>query len=140
MDETLVLLIVGIVVFVLFLLAFSLLFAKKPEAGWKMKVVAKLNELHKLSASNDPIILRSILIDADKLLDNTLKYKRVHGETMGERLKNAKRLFDKQSYNELWEAHKLRNRLVHDMEITTNTKQLKANYKKFIKAVRYLSS
>ena len=36
------------------------------------------------------------------------------GETMGERLKFAHNLFDKNLYNEIWSAHKLRNTLVHE--------------------------
>jgi len=38
----------------------------------------------------------------------------VEGQAMGDRLKNAKNLFNPQSYDKLWQAHKLRNSLVHE--------------------------
>jgi hypothetical protein len=33
---------------------------------------------------------------------------------MGERLKMAKDTFDRDLYNKIWEAHKVRNNLVHE--------------------------
>ncbi len=53
------------------------------------------------------------IIEADKLVDDQLK-NHFPGETMGERLMNI----DKTkllSIDGLWEAHKVRNRLAHDM-------------------------
>ncbi len=60
-----------------------------------------------------PSQLRQALITADKTLDNALRDV-VAGETMGERLKNAKTKFDYSTYNKIWEAHKLRNNVVHE--------------------------
>lgn len=60
-----------------------------------------------------PSQLRQALITADKSLDNALR-DLVLGESMGERLKNAKDLFEWDVYQKLWEAHKLRNNLVHE--------------------------
>ncbi len=60
-----------------------------------------------------PSQLRQGLIVADKTLDNALK-DLVSGENMGERLKAAKDLFDYQTYDKLWKAHKMRNSLVHE--------------------------
>jgi hypothetical protein len=55
---------------------------------------------------------RMAVIDADRLLDQALKQSNVRGETMGERLKNARGRF--KNNQAIWEAHKLRNRLVHE--------------------------
>jgi hypothetical protein len=60
-----------------------------------------------------PAQLRQALIVADKSLDNALR-DLVVGESMGERLKNAKELFDWDVYQKLWEAHKIRNNIVHE--------------------------
>ncbi|MBD3366245.1 hypothetical protein GF360_02770 [candidate division WWE3 bacterium] len=62
-----------------------------------------------------PSQLRQALITSDKLLDAALKDV-VSGENMGQRLKNAKDLFDWSVYDKLWKAHKVRNALVHDLE------------------------
>ena len=58
--------------------------------------------------------MKQALLEADKLLDLGLKDKIVKGETMGERLKSAQNLFENNLYNEIWQAHKLRNQLVHE--------------------------
>lgn len=60
--------------------------------------------------------LRQAVTDADKLLDNVLRTQNFRGETMGERLKNAKTRFsDYRHYDGAWRAHKVRNALVHEV-------------------------
>jgi hypothetical protein len=66
-----------------------------------------------LLGQKGPSHLRQALIVADKSLDNALR-DLVLGESMGERLKNGKDLFQWDLYQKLWEAHKLRNNVVHE--------------------------
>ncbi len=56
---------------------------------------------------------KQALITADRSLDTAFK-DTTTGETMGERLKNMRDRFDRPIYNQIWEAHKLRNSLVHE--------------------------
>lgn len=53
------------------------------------------------------------VIEADKLVDDALQAAGYSGETMGERLMNIEN-GQIQTINGLWDAHKIRNRLVHD--------------------------
>lgn len=73
----------------------------------------------------------STLIEYDKLLDHYLKNRKVSGETLGERLKNARGLFGKSDYNQIWEAHKLRNRVVHEVGINIDKKELELHISNF---------
>lgn len=73
---------------------------------------ANINNLLK---GKSPSQLRQALITADKTLDNALR-DIVDGQTMGERLKNARDKFDPITYNKLWDAHKIRNNLVHEAD------------------------
>jgi hypothetical protein len=66
-----------------------------------------------LLSQKGPSQLRQALINADKTVDNALR-DMVDGETMGDRLKEAELFFDRELYNKVWEAHKLRNNLVHE--------------------------
>jgi hypothetical protein len=66
-----------------------------------------------LLSAKGPSQLRQALISADKCLDNVLR-DLIPGETMGERLKNAENIFDKNLYNKIWQSHKIRNTLVHE--------------------------
>ncbi len=54
------------------------------------------------------------VIEADKLVDETLKNAGFAGETLGERLMNIDRS-QLETLESLWTAHKIRNRLAHDM-------------------------
>lgn len=73
---------------------------------------ANINNLLK---GKSPSQLRQALITADKTMDNALR-DIVDGQTMGERLKNARDKFDPLTYNKLWDAHKIRNNLVHEAD------------------------
>ncbi len=77
------------------------------------KIDQDWQHIQTLLFGKSPSQLRQALILADKSLDNALK-DLVAGETMGERLKNAKSLFDALLYDKLWSAHRCRNALVHE--------------------------
>lgn len=54
------------------------------------------------------------LLDADKLLHVVLKKKGYQG-SVGEQLKKAGKLFT--NINDVWSAHKLRNRIAHELDV-----------------------
>lgn len=67
------------------------------------------------------------VIEADKLLDVALKAKGFTGETMGERLKSAGAgLGNRNEQNAIWNAHRLRNRLVHEETKVSQQQALQA--------------
>lgn len=79
---------------------------------WKQVVAYAQNETTWLQA----------IVAGDRLLDNALKARKYAGETMGERLIAAK---DKLTRRQLvWEAHKLRNRLVHEDNVRLTRAQV----------------
>ena len=53
------------------------------------------------------------VIEADKLVDDLLKLAGYQGETMGDRLMSIEQ-GQLESLSGLWEAHKIRNKLVHE--------------------------
>ena len=79
------------------------------------KIQADWTKISELLATRQPAQLKQALIMADRSLDAALKDV-VKGETMGERLKNAKNMFDKETYGKVWEAHKIRNNMVHESD------------------------
>ena len=62
--------------------------------------------------------LQLAIFEADKLLDHALKGRGFSGETMGERLKSARGAF--MNNDAVWNAHKLRNRLAHEQQVSLN--------------------
>lgn len=78
------------------------------------------------------------VVSADKLLDYVLKA-RVPGETMGDRLKNARNVFTSaEAYQAAWNGHKLRNRLVHEADYQTVSWEAKKAIQDFERALRDL--
>lgn len=71
-------------------------------------------KIEELLVLGKPSQLRQAVIEGDKIVDSVLK-ELVLGESMGARLKSARELFSSRDiYNGLWEAHKIRNSLVHE--------------------------
>jgi hypothetical protein len=79
----------------------------------ELKIKRDWENIELMLQQKSPAQLKQALLMADKALENALKDV-VTGETMGERLKNAKQKFDPVTYNKLWEAHKIRNSMVHE--------------------------
>ncbi|HVE80677.1 MAG TPA: hypothetical protein VNA68_00850 [Candidatus Dormibacteraeota bacterium] len=57
--------------------------------------------------------IRHAVMEADKLLDYVMKQQGYAGQTMADRLKIAQK--NLKNRNAVWEAHKLRNVLVHEV-------------------------
>lgn len=78
------------------------------------------------------------VINADKLLDIALKKRSFRGETMGERLISAKNILSRKQ--RVWDAHKLRNRLVHEENIKLDRKKTLEALKGFESALKDLGA
>lgn len=65
---------------------------------------------------NDEANLKLAVIEADNLLDDILKRMGLEGKDMGERLEKISKEQLK-SLDEIWEAHRLRNLIVHESGI-----------------------
>ena len=83
--------------------------------------------------------LKSAVLDADKLFDQAMKQAGVRGETMGERLKNARRHFDdRTAYENVWRAHKLRNTMAHEIGFDLVPSQVREALADFERGLREL--
>jgi len=85
--------------------------ASEPAMAGPMQT--RWNEIVEHIGSNREGEWKYAVIEADKLVDDQLK-SRYGGETMGERLRGIEKT-QLVSIDGLWEAHKIRNRLAHDV-------------------------
>ncbi len=118
MDSAL-LIMLGAVLFVAILLLVIMATTRKSPRGidveeFRAKWLKIENEL-----KDDEPSCHLAVINGDKLLDQALKARGFKGETMGERLKSATSQL--RHRNAVWEAHKLRNRIVHEEVRLTRT-------------------
>ncbi len=91
-----------------------------------------------LLRKNNIDLKKQALIVADKTLDSVLKTV-VTGKDMGERLKNARRLFsDKSLYQQIWEAHKTRNKVVHQVDFSPKSDSLVISINSLRRGWKYL--
>jgi len=67
------------------------------------------------------------IIHADKLLDEALKCLGYYGNTMAERLISAKQKLKHK--DDVWQAHKLRNKIVHETAHQPSEKEIKTALK-----------
>lgn len=101
-------------------------------------VDVKQNEIVQLMSLGSPSNFSKAVLEADKLLDYCLKGQNVFGETMGERLKNARNLFSYEGYNAAWQGHKIRNEIVHNSEFEVTDFVARHAIENFKKAMREL--
>lgn len=74
----------------------------------------KWAEIEELMAADSALSWKMAVIEADKLMDSALKRAFMRGDNMGERLRYAAHKHPK--IQKVWEAHILRNDLVHETD------------------------
>jgi hypothetical protein len=80
------------------------------------------------------------VITADKLLDAAMQLERIPGVTMGERLKSAQSKFPHAMYQRVWDAHKLRNSIAHEVGIVVSSQQAGAAVASIREALYHLGT
>lgn len=102
---------------------------KNLNASWQ-KVVSRLGK-------NDEASLHMALIEADNIFDDLLKLMGLPGESMADRLKylNSAQV---SNIEEIWQAHKLRNQLVHGSEYPIARSEIEFGVRAYEKALKEL--
>ncbi len=78
-----------------------------------VKKSSRLDDVYKHISSPNPNDWKLAIIEADIVLDDTLKQRGYTGVSLGERLKSISPQ-QLATLNDAWEAHKIRNRIAHD--------------------------
>lgn len=85
-----------------------------PKAASGGGSLSKWEEIMRHMGSDREAEWKFAIIEADKLVDDLLRTASYPGDTMGERLMNIEK-GQFLSLEGLWEAHKIRNKLAHDV-------------------------
>lgn len=116
-NQVIITVIILLLVGILFLVAY--INSKKIPLRKKERILEKLEELENQTKSTEVYARRDAIIKLDNLLGKALNIRYSNNLTTGDNLKKAKKLFDKQLYQQLWDVHKIRNDIVHnDREIS----------------------
>ena len=94
----------------------------------------------KLTSETGATGLKSSVGEADKLLDYVMRQMGFGGETMAERLRQGQKSFSRPQYEAIWQAHKLRNSLAHDISVDLVPSQAKEALRTYERALKDLGA
>lgn len=85
--------------------------AKKLDAA---RMLAQFAEIERLLDSGDSIHASQAIVRADSFLDAVMRQVGGQGSSFGERVRSLEARFERSLYQQIWEAHKLRNLIAHE--------------------------
>ena len=111
--------------------------SKKQGFKRKERLLATLEKLEEHISSDNEFERRDAIIRLDNLLSQAFNYKYSNSLNCGENLKKSSKLFRKDTYQNLWDVHKLRNDVVHNNRSISSEEGAKAYhvYKLCIKQI-----
>lgn len=127
---------VAAVVILLLLVMGASFLRRRPKGLKRVYFEKRWTELQTLCGSQNTWPLA--IINADKLLDEALKKRRLKGKAMGERLVAAQHILT--DNDGVWYGHKLRNRIVHEDNVKLKEKDVKQALIGFRRALKDLGA
>lgn len=112
--------------------------SRQYDVGNREAMRRRWQEVESLLDSPGELSPKLAVIEADKLLDHALKSMAMPGETLGERLKFAAYKYPKLS--EVWWAHRVRNRLVHEASYSLDRGVAKKAIRSFRNALKLIGA
>lgn len=98
-------------------------------------IIEKRLEIERQIDSSNYAELTHLLFEADKLVDYYFKEAGFSGETFADRLRAAKPSMDSETYNSLWQGHKVRNVIAHESHNISNN-ELKSAINKLLRYIK----
>jgi hypothetical protein len=136
--------IITVLIFLIFIIIYMLYVTRGHEIPKSNKKSVDLSLVHEgwqgvelMMKEGGPVNYRQAIMEADKLVDAVLR-SRVEGTTMGERLKASKRFFTQHTYDQLWTAHKIRNKVAHEADFEGLSSDARLAVRNFEKALTEL--
>ncbi|MBD3328352.1 hypothetical protein GF340_03545 [Candidatus Peregrinibacteria bacterium] len=133
MDNNTIYIIIGLVGFIVFIFTvveINNLTRKKRRISAKTRMLIE-EKIQKLKNGDK----NRGMIELDIILTNLLKMNGLKGTT-GEMLKNSSGLI--KDYNSLWHAHKIRNKIAHEMDYKISEHDFKKNMNVYLRAFKDL--
>lgn len=106
----------------------------------KIANLEKWMEIEKLLESGDEIHARQAVIEADKFFDSILIMLGSQGKTFADRLRNFENHFNRNIYQSVWNAHKVRNQISHEMDHKLSASEAKSALNNFRKGLENLGA
>jgi len=112
----------------------SVLFSPLPS---KRRMLKKWNSIMKMLETGNEANIKLAVIESDKLLDNVLEIIGYRGKSLGQKLQQLTTA-QLSCLDEVWQAHKVRNNIVHQADFKLKVSTAKEAVEAFGKALREL--
>ncbi|MBX4211382.1 MAG: hypothetical protein KW806_01110 [Candidatus Yanofskybacteria bacterium] len=112
---------------------------EQPAPAYGGAMAARWEEIVKHLDSAREAQWRIAIIEADKLIDEVLRRAGYPGGSLGEKLMNIK-AGDLQTLDGLWEAHKVRNKIAHDINYFLRYSEAKRVIELYAQALKELQA
>lgn len=98
---------------------FKLVFGRGRKKFNSVDMLAKWQEIEDILKSGDALHAAQAVIQADTYFDKVMKDFGAKGATYADRLRSIKSHLDNDAYEQIWRAHKFRNKIAHEHIIVT---------------------
>lgn len=135
-----ILIIVGRAIWSLVVFIWNKIFKKSKPKFDKVGNLSKWREIEQLLESNDEIHAEQAVVKADKFFDAMLKIAGGRGETFADRLRSLEDKFNHQIYQDIWQAHKLRNQISHEQDHKSTISECQSALRNFRRGLENLGA
>lgn len=90
--------------------------ARRPSVFNKEENLSKWTEIEKMLDGEDEIHFKQAIIEADKFFDLIMRKLNTNEGSFADRLRSLEYKMDHNSYQRVWEGHKIRNQISHEMD------------------------
>lgn len=104
------------------------------------QLLTEYAQIEQLLDSGDAIHAAQAMVRADSFLDSIMQQAGGQGPTFADRLRSLESRFGQPLYQQLWDAHKLRNDVAHNHGLTVSTGQAAAALQTFRRAASRLGA
>jgi hypothetical protein len=82
----------------------------------RVRNLAKWAQIEQMLETGDDIHAKHAIVEADKFFDDVMKQLGGRGETFADRLRSLESKMDHSKYQNVWNSHKIRNQISHEMD------------------------
>jgi hypothetical protein len=107
---------------------------KESQPDWKGKAKIKLEAIE----TNKKLDSKYKLLELDKVMEYILQSKFRSTKSFGEIMQENEKSFDPSPRHQIWVAHKLRNKIVHDIHYQPTPNELENNITKYTNNIKDL--
>jgi len=106
----------------------------------KEENIRKWSEIESMLNSGDEIHAKQAVIEADKFFENILQKASAQGQFFADRLRNYESHFNHEVYQSIWDAHKVRNQISHEMGYKLSIEESRSALNKFKRGLQTLGA